>query len=197
MKYSALVLAILVNFQGFNVFAAAAFSVSNRDEGSLLKIEPIVGYETVYRELPLPHTSTRTIYGGRVTLGEDWLAGELEYTRGSDTENYTVAPEVIKNEDEKLKLGVRSIYRFNEYMFTTGRIGGQAHKNKKDSTSGGVTTSSETTRYSPYAGVSLGIRFAKVLTLSAGTTVIFNDATDMSKNDYQHVVSLGIGYYAK
>jgi hypothetical protein len=104
-----------------SAFAAGSFSVT----GLGYRLEPIIGYETVYRDAPQPHTLTRTIYGARVVVGPTFLAAELEYTKGEDTENFSTAPEKIVNNDEKAKLGIRSSYHFNSYVFLTGRLGCQ------------------------------------------------------------------------
>lgn len=155
---------------------------------------PIVGFETVYRDSPTPHTSTTFIYGLRLSYGTPALSGEAEYTRGTDTENYATAPEKIKHEDEKLKLGIRSTYHFNEYMFVTGRLGGQASQGTKEETSGGVVTvTKKDLEAHPYAGVALGVHVASFLTISAGTTVVFRDSKDMTKNEIQNVVALSVG----
>jgi hypothetical protein len=159
-----------------------------------MKIEPIVGYETVYRDTPSPHTATRTIYGGRVSAGVDLLSLELEYTRGADTENFSSAPEKIFSSDEKGKAGLRSTYRFNSYFFTSGRIGCQGTRGYTETTSGGVTTREENPiKYNPYAGASLGISLGSFVSITAGTTMVFRDNSDLSKNDVQNVLSISIG----
>lgn len=158
------------------------------------RIEPIAGYETVYRDTPTPHTSTRVIYGGRLVLGSGFLAGELEYTKGSDTENYSVAPEKVFHEDEKAKLGLRLTHPFNQYFFTSARLGAQASKGYKEETNGAVVTRTEIPiKYLPYAGASLGIHFGSFISISAGTTMVFRDSSDMSKNDVQNTLSVSIG----
>jgi hypothetical protein len=156
-------------------------------------ISPIVGYETVFRTLPTPHTATRTIFGARLTAGTDIASGELEYTKGKDTELYAVAPEKIVTDDEKLKLGLRSTYRFNEYFFATGRLGGQATKEIRTQTSAGIDTKTEDPiKYNPYLGAHLGVRFGPVA-ISLGATAIIKDTSDVSKNDIQHTVSISMG----
>lgn len=177
------------------LFSTASFAASSISLNTLgARIEPIAGLETVYRETPNPHTSTRTIYGARVTLGSDAIAGELEYTHGSDTEKYSQAPEKIYHEDDKAKLGLRSTYRFTDLFFVTGRLGGQGNRGFKEETSGGVVTRTEKPiKYYPYAGASLGLRFGSLMSLSAGTTVVFADSSDMSKNEIQNTLSLSIG----
>lgn len=170
----------------------AAASVSFKGAG--YRIEPIIGYETVYRDTPAPHTVTRTMIGGRIVLGSDLISGELEYTKGSDTENFSTAPEKIYSEDEKAKLGIRSTYRFNNYFFTTGRLGVQGTRGFTESTSSGVVTRTDhPIKYHPYAGASLGVRLGSFLSISAGSTVVFKDNSDMQKNDIQNTVAISIG----
>lgn len=158
------------------------------------RIEPIAGYETVFRDTPTPHTATRVIYGGRLVLGSGFLSGELEYTKGSDTENYSVAPEKVFTEDEKAKLGLRLTHPFNQYLFISGRLGAQASRGYTEETSGGVMTRTEIPiKYLPYAGASLGVHVGSFISISAGTTMVFRDSSDMSKNDVQNTVSISIG----
>ena len=170
----------------------AAGSVSLGGKG--LRLEPIVGYETLYRDTPTPHTTTRTVVGARVVAGIDLISAEVEYTKGSDTENFSTAPEKIFSEDEKAKLGLRSTHRFNEYLFVSGRAGGQGTRGYKEETSGGVITRTENPiKYHPYAGVSLGLRFGAFFSISAGSTMVFKDNSDMSKNDVQNTLSISVG----
>ena len=165
---------------------------SSKDLG--LKIEPLYGYETIFRTNPTPHTSTRSFYGARVAAGQDILSGELEYTKGADTENYSTAPETIRNEDEKAKLGIRSTYNFNSMFFISGRLGGQATQNTNEEISGGVSTiEKKPITYSPYAGASLGIRLGSIISVNAGTTMVFKDNKDFTKNEVQSSVSFSIG----
>jgi hypothetical protein len=159
-----------------------------------LKIMPIAGYETVYRDSPTPHTSTNVIYGLRLSYGVPALSGEAEYTRGNDVENYTVAPERIHYEDEKAKLGLSSAYHPISFFFVNIRAGGQASRGTKEVTSGGVTVkTTKELEYHPYAGAGLGFHLGQFLTLSATSTVVFKDYKDMKKNDVQNMVALSIG----
>ena len=174
-----------------NAALARSFTLA---KGSGYTVEPLYGYETVYRTTPTPHLATRAMYGLRLTAGKDILSAEAEYSRATDTENYSVAPEKIYHQDEKYKLGIRSTYRFNTYFFSTGRIGAQAAQGKEEETSGGVvTTKTKDLTYNPYAGIQLGIRLG-VFSLNAGTTMVFRDYSDLSKNDFQHTFSFGVGY---
>ena len=181
---------ILGIFQGTQALAAS-FTLA---KGSGYTLEPLYGYETVFRDYPTPHLQTRAMYGARVTLGADILSAELEYTKASDTENFSTAPETIKIDDERLKLGVRSTYRFNNYLYASGSLGAQATKSTQEKISGGASDKEEKPiSYNPYAGASLGVRFG-VISVNVTSTVIFRDSSDMSKNDYQNTLSLGVGY---
>lgn len=177
-------------------FSTAAYAQRKPSSSSALKdvqydISPIIGYETVYRSTPTPHTLSRLTYGARVTAGLDIISAELEYTTGTDTENYAVAPEKIVNKDEKLKLGVRSTFRLTELFNAAIRLGGQAKKTTEEETSAGVTTTEEKPiEYSPYAGAAFGIQLGKTR-ISIGTTVVIKDVNDMEKNEYQNVVTVG------
>lgn len=174
-----------------SISSAASFTLT---KGAGYQIEPIYGYETVFRDYPTNHLTTHMLYGARVSLGVDLLSAELEYTKSSDNENYSTAPEEIKTDDEKFKLGIRSTYRFNNYFFLTGRAGGQATKETRTETSSGVTTKEEQPiKYNPYAGASVGVRFGPI-SINLNSTVVFRDGSDMSKNDYQNTFSVGIGY---
>lgn len=154
-------------------------------------ISPIIGYETVYRSTPSPHTVTRLMYGARLTAGLDIISGELEYTTGTDTKNFTVAPEKVVVKDEKLKLGARSTFRLTELFNAAIRFGGQAKRSTEEVTNTGVTTTEEKPiEYSPYAGAAFGIQLGKTR-ISIGTTVVFKDINDMEKNEYQNVVTFG------
>lgn len=180
-------------FISFSVLPALTFAKVSAPKDLKYTISPIVGYETVFRVYPKPHSLTHVIYGARLTAGIDVISAEAEYTKGTDTENYTVAPEEIKTNEEKLKLGVRSTYRFNELLFVTGRFGGQATKTTRQETSAGVTTSTdEPIKYDPYAGAHVGISLGPV-SVAIGATAIIRDVNDMTKNDVQHTLSVTLG----
>lgn len=158
------------------------------------RIEPIAGLETVFRDSPTPHTSTRAIYGLRLVAGADWLSAETEYTKAEDTENYTTAPEKVVNKDEKLKLGLRTTKNLGSVFFTTFRVGGQATHHINESTSSGITTTTDKPiTYAPYAGLQLGLRLGNFAQFSVGSTMVFTNNQDFSKNEVQNTVSLSLG----
>lgn len=159
-----------------------------------LKVMPIIGYETVFRDFPTPHTSTRLIYGLRLSYGVPLLSGEAEYTMGNDVENYVSAPERVRNKDERLKLGLVSTYHPVQFFSLSARAGGQASRGTREITSGGVaTTTTKDLEVNPYAGAGLGFHLSSFLTLNANSTVVFRDYKSMRKNDVQNTVSLSIG----
>ena len=186
---------VIVTLLGSNNTAHAAdySSLAGLPNVPALTITPIFGYETVYRDAPSPHTSTRTIYGLRLNYGIPLFSGEAEYTRGNDTENYLIAPEQIRNDDERLKLGLTSAYHPIPIAFVNVRAGGQASRGNKEVTSGGVLTrTTKDLEVSPYAGAGLGFHIGSMITLSASSTVVFRDYKEMKKNDLQNVVALSI-----
>lgn len=193
MKNIRIQLAVLIAVLHFGLSLQAAARV-NLSNNPAVQIMPIVGYETVYRDSPTPHTSTRLIYGASVTYGVPYLSGEAEYTRANDIENYVTAPQSIKNEDENLKLGIRSNYNLTDFAFVSGRLGGQATQGTVTTTSSGVSTSTKKDlQINPYAGVGLGAHLGSLVTLSAQSTLVFRDYKDMKKNDIQNTVALSIG----
>ncbi|WP_413560856.1 hypothetical protein [Bdellovibrio sp. HCB209] len=161
-------------------------------QGKGYKIEPIYGIETVFRDYPTPHLQTRSMYGLRLSLGVDLFSVETEYTKATDTEDFSTAPEKIKTDDERLKLGFSSTYRM-EYFHLTGRAGAQATQTTREETSAGVvTTDKRPIKYNPYAGASVGVNFGR-LSINLSSTVIFRD-NDWEKSDFQNTISAGVGF---
>ena len=164
-----------------------------RDKDFTYTIQPLLGFETVYRSTPRPHTVTQTMYGVRLTGGVDILSAEIEYTQSTGTETFQTAPEKIKSTDEKLKLGGRSLFRLSDIFNFSVRFGGQAKKTKEEITNIGVTTTEEKpVEYSPYLGAAFGLHIGK-MNVSVGTTVVIKDVNDMEKNEIQNVVAIGFG----
>ncbi|UYL09312.1 hypothetical protein B9G69_001840 [Bdellovibrio sp. SKB1291214] len=174
---------------GVNSANAASFTLT---KGSGYKVEPLYGIETVYRDYPTPHMQTRSMYGLRMSLGVDLLSLEAEYTKASDTEDYSTAPEKVKTDDERLKLGLSSTYRV-DFFHMTGRAGAQATKSVRETTSGGIVTKDERPiQYNPYAGASIGVNFGPA-SINLSSTVVFRD-NDWEKSDFQNTISAGIGF---
>lgn len=179
---------------GRNLNISGGTSGKNDPSEVTYRLEPIAGLETVYRNTPTPHTSTRSIYGARLVAGATWLSAEAEYTKGQDTENYSNTPESIINKDDKYKLGIRSTKNIGSIFFATLRLGGQATEHTSETTALGVKTiQKDPITYAPYAGVMLGIHLGSKINLAAGSTMVFKDNKDFSKNDVQNTLSISLG----
>lgn len=178
------------------VLFTASFSHAQRSSGAkdfTYTIQPLLGFETVYRSTPRPHTVTQTMYGLRLTGGIDLLSGEVEYTQSTGSETFQTAPEKISSTDEKLKIGARSLFRLSDIFNMTVRLGGQAKKTKEETTTAGVVTTEEKPiEYSPYLGAAFGLHIGK-MNVSVGTTVVIKDVNDMEKNEIQNTVAVGFG----
>lgn len=190
MKLSSLKwIVLLAGSIGAHSAFAASFTLS---KGSGYKVEPLYGIETVFRDYPTPHLQTRSMYGLRLSLGVDLLSVETEYTKASDTEDYSTAPEKVKTDDERLKLGISSTYRV-DFFHLTGRAGAQATKTVRETTSGGVVTKDDRPiAYNPYAGASIGLNFGPA-SINLSSTVVFRD-NDWEKSDFQNTISAGVGF---
>ncbi len=189
MKFVVLFSAFLFSMQ---TFAAPKESIST-DE-NVLRLEPILGVQQIYRDTPTPHTATQTIFGARLIYGQQILAGELEYSQGNSTEKFSAAPQKVYIRSEQIKLGLRSTIPFYEYFSLTGRAGGQATRaSVEETTNGVIATTNIPMKVYPYAGASLGLHLSRFLTISAGSVVIFRNGLNMSKNDIQNYVSFSVG----
>jgi hypothetical protein len=150
-------------------------------------VEPIVGYERVQKFTPTAHTVDRLFYGARGSIGLALIAGEGEYTRGQDTENFTNPTLTIKESAEKFKVGARSSLGMTRLLSLIVRGGVQGVKSTVERTEAGVTTTAADPkfRYDPYAG--LGFRFGLTpkMFFSASITAVMPEFPDMSKNEYQ------------
>jgi hypothetical protein len=188
----------LSTFQKYFLFITFLFmsSYSQAQRGAkdfTYTIQPLLGFETVYRSTPRPHTVTQTMYGVRLTGGVDLLSAEIEYTKSTGSENFQTAPEKITSTDEKLKLGGRSVFRLSDLFNMSVRFGGQAKKTKEETTNAGVVTTEEKPiEYSPYLGAAFGLHLGK-MNVSVGTTVVIKDVNDMEKNEVQNTIAIGFG----
>ncbi len=157
-------------------------------------LEPLVGYEQVYRSTPTSHTKTRSFRGLRLIVGSDKLAGEGEYTKGEDTENFSVTPQSITNKDDVFMVGARTTWLLRGNLFVGLRGGGLAARNINEMTTNGNRTSTESSpQYSPYVGVQLGWRFAKNFGVSISSVIIMKDLGDLAKNNYQNSIAFSVG----
>lgn len=171
----------------------ASPEVARASELLQLQIEPIIGYERVQKLVPTAHTKERMLYGARVTGGIPLVALEGEYTQGTDTESFPSDSLTVKDQDEKLKLGLRSQLRLTSLLSLTGRGGVQAKRNTHTETLSGVsTTTVNPITYKPYAGAALSSRLGGKFELTGGLTVVFNQFPDMSQNEYQATLGFSV-----
>lgn len=174
--------------------AQTLWAQSSRQQKFKVDVEPVFGVETVYRSYPESHTATQMNYGMRVTLGVPLLSLEAEYLQSKDTKDRDTAPERIEFKEEKMKLGLRSQYNISSHLTATIRAGAQVRKREREESNGGViTTLKEPDKTSPYAGAQIGFRMGANLSLHLGSTVVFNDLKDFSKNDIQNTISFRVG----
>lgn len=172
--------------------AVTVTNLSNRTIS--YKVEPIFGYEQSYRSTPTAHTTNVAVYGIRFVLGTDRLAFEGEYTKSEDTENYSLAPQKITNKNDEFKFGARSTFNYGNLFFFVARAGLQATNNIQETTSNSLTTSTQKPlSYAPYGGALVGLHLGRYFTTSLSSTVVLRDISDLSKNDYQNVISVGVG----
>jgi hypothetical protein len=161
----------------FNTHSASAALVS-------LGIEPIVGYEKVQQVLPSKHSTTRLMYGARLTAGFLFFSGEAEYTTGKNQESFSGMDQT--HTVEHLKAGIRSGFGIGSLIQFFARGGVQATRGKTEQTVGGVTTTStEATRYNPYAGASARVRLTSHLSASADVVAVIPDFQHLDQNEYQ------------
>jgi hypothetical protein len=166
--------------------ATEASALPSKPKDLQIGIEPIVGFEHVQKLAPQPHLKNRLTYGARVTAGYRFLSGEAEYTRGTHTESYPAQDLTIQDTDDKLKLGIRSGYALGRFVTISGRGGGQAKRNSRKETTGGVTHQViSAIEYDPYLGTELRAELSNKISLSVGVVAIITDVRDMSRNEYQ------------
>jgi hypothetical protein len=166
--------------------AAEAEAIGGRDLGFGFRLEPIIGFEHVQKLAPSPHVKNRLIYGARIIGGTPRLAGELEYTRGTDRELYPESDLSITETADRGKLGLRSGYDLGEIFRFHLRAGGQLSRVRRDRTQGGVTSRDwDEPDLSPYAGAGISVRLADALDASAELVVVVRDFGDLSQNEYQ------------
>jgi hypothetical protein len=170
------------------------FQGTQKKDGINYSISPLYGFQSVYYSSPTPHTSTQSMYGVRVTAGVDLLSLEAEYSKSGNTENYAADPTMVKHDDQNYQLGLLSTVHLGNFVSLSGRAGCQASQDTETDTNSGVDTTTTTPlTYNPYAGAQIGIHFG-VISVNASSTMVFKDNHDMSKNDVQNVLSVGVGY---
>jgi hypothetical protein len=164
-----------------------------------VSVEPIIGYERVQKLVPQRHTRDRLTYGARARAGIPAISAELEYTRAEDTEDFSNQPLTrVKDQDDRLKLGIVSSYSLSTLLSFQARAGGQASRGHHEETVSGATSATDRKlEYNPYAGGGLTARLGDTLDLSAGITVVFHEFPDMSKNDYQTTLGFSVKFGAR
>lgn len=173
--------------------ATFTFLVPFANAAELLSIEPIIGYERSQKLVPTPHTKDRLIYGARATAGLRLLSLELEYTRGTDSEDFPSDGLASKDTDDRLKMGLVSSFGLGRLFRLHARGGVQASKNIHEETQAGVTTvTSNPIEYNPYAGAGLSAGLGRKLSISGSLTAVFREFPDMSKNEYQATLGFSI-----
>ena len=184
---------------GFFLFIASARAESISSHGFNITAEPIVGYEFSHLVKPSPHTGYLLIYGVRFTVGGHSLAGEGEYTRGNANEYFLSPSQAIDTLKENIRLGVRSTYAFGSFLSTFVRAGGQASRQKVDTTPIGGTTSTTTYPwvYHPYAGLGFEGAFGKMISAVLDATYVFNSTSVWSQNDIQASFSVKVHLNSK
>ena len=134
------------------------------------------------------------IYGARFTVGRKYLSGEGEYTRGNSNESFSSPTETVNSLKENVRIGLRSLYAFNPFLHALFRGGGQASRQKSDTTPLNAVTQSTTSPwvYHPYAGLGLEGNISHLVSLSADATYVFNSTSNWAKNDVQTTVAFKI-----
>ncbi len=151
-----------------------------------LQITPIVGFERVVRSDPEPYAKWRVVYGAGVIAGYRILSGELEATRGTDSETFPLQGIEDRYQEDRLKLGVRTEVDLSSLLAAYFRLGGQASRGKRERTEAGSTTTTWTPiKADPYLGAGLRIQAGSALQLQAGLTVVFRRFPHMEDNEYQ------------
>ncbi len=174
----------------------ASFAVSSYGlVGLTTSIEPIMGYERVQKFLPTQHTVERWVFGARATAGFTLLSAEAEYTRASDTETFSSAPETIRDTEDRARLGLRSTLRIAGFFRFLLRAGAQANYTRHDITTSGVTvTTIDPIRYRPYAGAGVGLALGQGVSLNGDVTTVFHNFPNFSTNDYLVSLSLAVNF---
>jgi hypothetical protein len=156
-------------------------------------IEPVFGIETVYRTTPKIHTVNRSVYGVRLSAGSALISAEGEYLKGSDSETYLTAPQTIKYNDEKFKLGAKTTMKINDYIGIVARLGCQAKQIGQETITNGVSVNVvKPIEYDPYAGAALTVRLGRTY-INIGSTAIIKDIGDLGKTEYQNSISASFG----
>lgn len=179
------------------ILALPGLSFAKKTNFGLFTVEiiPIVGYERIQKLVPTPHTKERIVYGARLITGLPLISAEVEYTRGTDNEDFPELRLFTKDETDKVKLGLRSVIRLVGIVYAFGRAGGQAKKNKHTETRNGVTTVTEDPIYvHPYIGAGVRARLGRNVRFEADFTFIFPDTKNFSNYEQQTTAGFAIAF---
>lgn len=179
------------------VLALVPFSeVFAKGKGLLsLEIEPIVGYERVQKLIPVRHTRERFFYGARIIAGVPLVSAEAEVTRATDNEDLPDRNLFMKDDTDRVKLGLRSTIRLIGIVYAFARAGGQAEKNRHTETLAGVTTvTDDPITIKPYVGAGLRARMGRNLRFDADFTVVFHDTVNWNHYDYQTTAGFAVSF---
>lgn len=157
-------------------------------------VEPVVGFEWAPKLAPTQHLHGRLMYGARIIGGMPYLSLEGEYTHATDQEEFPGGFSTQDN-DDRIRLGLRSGYNLNQFFEVHARAGGQAEKNQHQETSGGVTTStSNPIEYHPYVGLGCRAAISSRVSATADVVVTIHDIHDMQQNEYQMTAGFAIQF---
>lgn len=146
-----------------------------------VSVEPVVGYEREVKLVPTMHTVERFFYGARLIAGYPLLSAEAEYTRANDTEEFPTQNLTIKDQTDKLKVGVRSTPSIGKILFLSLRAGVQASRNNHQEILNNVSTvTDQPLEYDPYAGAGLRLVLGKKMSLAFDFTGVLRDTADLS-----------------
>ncbi|PIP91234.1 MAG: hypothetical protein COW01_06175 [Bdellovibrionales bacterium CG12_big_fil_rev_8_21_14_0_65_38_15] len=183
---------MIMLFLLFIFVSLPAWSQSGPTPG-YLKIEPVVGFESVQKIEPTPHSKTRFIYGIRMNYGPPILSAEAEVTQGKDKENFPDRNLALEETVTNAMLGVRSSFHFGNFMQWYLRLGGHGRKSEFIRTENSISTTREPALYlSPYAGTGLNINLLNAFSLNAGYTVIFTGKPKGSDREYQTTLGFSV-----
>lgn len=158
-----------------------------------LTLTPIIGFERIQKFQPTAHMKTRGIIGVGAVYKFPVVSAEAEFTHASDTSNDVTTNTSYKDEDDKIKLGLRGNADLGPYLSSYLRGGAQAKQSTQTrSVSGLASTTSKTTKVNPYVGTGLAIHLMQYLSISADVTAVYVPSSDPALSDYELQPSLGL-----
>jgi hypothetical protein len=171
------------------------FSI-NITQAAEVKVEPVYGFERVFRATPAPAKFRTVVFTGvRGTYGVEHIAAEFELNQSiSDTSTpgtkmtYTV---------QKLLVGARLIPGKTDFLNVYFRLGMRAMREQRETTVSGITKKvTDDPKWDPYAGTGLTLNFNSVFALNTSATLVFNkdeEGNDRFENRYTFGASFKFG----